>query len=57
MVWGAGGWCMVCIGKVVENGAMVVCERTNGRCELQGSMNHEKLGDMGHFVPIMKKVY
>jgi hypothetical protein len=34
MVWGFGGWCVVCIGKVVENGVMVVCERTNGQCEL-----------------------
>jgi hypothetical protein len=30
MVWGVGGWCMVYIGKVVENGAVVVYERTNG---------------------------
>ncbi len=36
---------------------MVMCERTNGRCELQGSMRHDKLGDMGRFVPIMKEVY
>ncbi len=46
------GWCVVCIGKVVENGIMVVCEKTNGRCELRGSVTHDKLGDMGHFVPI-----
>jgi hypothetical protein len=30
MVWGIGGWWMVCIGKVVENGVVVVCEKTNG---------------------------
>jgi hypothetical protein len=30
MVCGVGEWCVVCIGKVVENGAVVVCERTNG---------------------------
>jgi hypothetical protein len=29
MVWEVGGWCMVCVGKVVENGAVVVCERIN----------------------------
>jgi hypothetical protein len=29
MVWEVGGWCMVCMGKVVENGVVVVCERTN----------------------------
>jgi hypothetical protein len=51
------GWYVVCIGKVVENGAMVVCERTTGRCELQGLMKHDKLKDMGHFVPIRKEVY
>jgi len=30
MVWGISGWCMVHIGKVVENGVVVVCEKTNG---------------------------
>jgi hypothetical protein len=30
MVWGVGGWCMVCIGKVVEDGVVVVYEKTNG---------------------------
>jgi hypothetical protein len=40
MVWGVGGWCVVCIRKVVENGVMVVCERTNGQCELRGSTRH-----------------
>ncbi len=28
--WGVGGWCVGCIGKVVENGVVMVCERTNG---------------------------
>ncbi len=46
---------MVCIGKGVENGAVMVCERTNGQCELRGSMRHDELGDMGRFVPIGKK--
>jgi hypothetical protein len=41
----------------VENGVVVVCERTNGRCVLQGSMRHDKLRDMRHFVPIRKEVY
>jgi hypothetical protein len=57
MVRGVGGWCVVCIRKVAENEVMVVCERTNGRCELRGSMRHDKLRDMGHFVPIRKEVY
>jgi hypothetical protein len=48
---------VVCIGKVVENGAMVVCESTNGQCELRGSMTLDKLGDMGHFVHIRKKKF
>jgi len=30
MVWGVGGWCMVCIGRGMENGVVVVCERENG---------------------------
>ncbi len=47
MVWWVGGWCVVSIGKVVENGVVVVCEKTNGRCKLQSSMKHDKLGDMG----------
>ncbi len=34
MAWGVGGWCVVYIGKVVENGVVMVCERTNGQYEL-----------------------
>ncbi len=45
---------MVGIGKVLENGIVVVCERTNGQCELQGSMRHDKQGDMECFAPINK---
>jgi hypothetical protein len=30
MVWGFGGWFVVWIKNIVENGAMVVCGRTNG---------------------------
>ncbi len=48
---------MVCIRKVVENGAMVVCGRTNGQCELEGAIKHDKLRVMGHFVPIRKEFY
>ncbi len=48
---------MVCIIKVVENGVVMVCEGTNGQCELQGLMKHDKLRDMGHFVPMKKGVY
>ncbi len=57
LYWGVGGWNVVWIGKVVENGVVVVCERTNGRCELRSSMRHDKLTDMKHFVPIRKKVH
>jgi hypothetical protein len=49
MVWWVGGWCVVCIGKVVENGVVMVCEKTNGRCELQSSMKHDKLGNIRMF--------
>jgi hypothetical protein len=42
VAWGVGGWCVVCIGNVMDNGIMVVCEKTNGRCELQNSMKHDK---------------
>jgi hypothetical protein len=52
-----GALCVVSIGKVVENGVMVVCEKTNGQCELRSSMRHDKLGDMGCFVPMRKEVY
>jgi hypothetical protein len=48
---------VVCIGKGVENGVVVVCERENGQCELRGLMKHDELGDMGYFVPMRKKVY
>jgi hypothetical protein len=37
---------MVCIGRGVENGVVVVCERENGRCELQSLMRHDELKDM-----------
>ncbi len=57
MVWGVGEWHVGCIGKGVENGYVVVCEKENGRCELQGSMKHNELRDMGCFVPMRKEVY
>jgi hypothetical protein len=57
MVWGVGGWCVVCIEKGVKNGAMMVCEKTNGRCEQLSSMKHDELGDTRHFVPMRKEVY
>jgi hypothetical protein len=34
MQWGVGGWCMVCIGKGVKIGIVVICGRENGQCEL-----------------------
>jgi hypothetical protein len=54
---GINGWCVVYIRKGMENGVVVVCERGNGQCELQGSMRHDKLRDMGHFMPMKRKVY
>jgi hypothetical protein len=48
---------MVCIGKGVGNGGMVVYERANKPCELHSSMKHDELGDMGHFVPMKREVY
>ncbi len=47
---------MVCIRKGVENGVVVVCERTNGQCELRNPMKHDELKDMVHFVPMKKKI-
>jgi hypothetical protein len=46
-----GGWwvCVVSIGKAVENGVVMVCERTNGRCELRNSMRPDKLGNIRMF--------
>ncbi len=57
MVWRVGEWCVVCIRKGVENEIVVVCERTNGQCELRGSMKHDELGDMGRYMPMRKEVY
>jgi hypothetical protein len=30
MIWGVGEWCMFCIGKGVESGYVMVCEKENG---------------------------
>ncbi len=57
IVWGVGWWCVVCIGKGVENEVVVVYEMANGQCELRGSMKHDELQDMGCFVPMKKEVY
>ncbi len=35
MIWGVGGWCVVCIGKVVESEVVVVCEK------IVGNVNYE----------------
>jgi hypothetical protein len=42
---GDGGW------------VMVVCESTNGQCELWGLMIDDELKDMGHFMHMKKEVY
>jgi hypothetical protein len=43
IVSGIGWWCVVCIGKEVENGVVVVYEMANGQCELWGLMKHDEL--------------
>jgi hypothetical protein len=43
--------------KEVENGVVLVCEKTNGWCKLWGLIKHNELGDMGHFVPMKKEIY
>ncbi len=35
IMWKVGGWCVFCTGKRVQNRVVVVCEKGNGRCELQ----------------------
>jgi hypothetical protein len=30
MIWGLGEGCMICIGKGVESGYVMVCEKENG---------------------------
>ncbi len=35
----------------------MVYERANGQWELQGSIRHDELGDMGCLVPINKEIY
>jgi hypothetical protein len=42
---------MVYIRNGVDNRSLATCEKTNGRCQLQGLMKHDELEDMGHFVP------
>jgi len=42
---------MVCIGKRLENGVVVVCEKINDRCE------HDELRDMKYFMLMRKKVF
>lgn len=49
MIWGISGWCVVCIGKIVENGVVMVRESINGQCELQSLMRHDKLGNIRRF--------
>jgi hypothetical protein len=56
-VGGTNGWCMIYIEKGVENEFVVVCERANGQCELQGSLRHHELTNMRCFMPMRKKVY
>jgi hypothetical protein len=48
---GTSGCYMVCIGKGMENVVLVVCERGNGRCELQSLMIHDELRTWGVLCP------
>jgi hypothetical protein len=48
---------MVYIKNGVDNKFMVTHEKANERCQLRGSMKDDELGDIGHFVPMRKKVY
>ncbi len=41
----------------LENGFVVVCEKTNEQCKPQNLMIYDELRDMGHFVPMRKEVY
>jgi len=43
---------MVCMGDEVEDRLMVAHDEMNGRWELQGSMKHDELRDMGRLMPI-----
>ncbi len=47
------GWFVVCMGDKVEDRLVVAHDEVNGRWELQNSMKHDELGDMGHLVPMM----
>jgi len=54
---GKGSWRVVC-GLHKEGGGKWVCGgvgKANGQCELQDSMGHDELGDMGHYVPMIKR--
>jgi hypothetical protein len=46
---------MVWIGKVMENGVVMVCERKNGRCEFTKFNEIRLKRDMKHFMPMRKK--
>jgi hypothetical protein len=43
---------MVCMGDEVKDRSLVVHDEVNGRWELQSSMKHDELEDMGHLVPM-----
>ncbi len=40
----------------LENGFVVVCEKTNEQCKPQNLMIYDELKNMGHFVPMRKEV-
>ncbi len=56
VVGGVNGWCVVCVRNGVKNGFVMTNEKANGQYELWSSMKHDEFRDMGHFVPIRKKI-
>ncbi len=52
---GINGRCMVCMGDGVETRSVVAHDKTNGQWEVQGSIRHDELRDMGHLVPMRKE--
>jgi hypothetical protein len=39
----------------VETRSVVAHDKTNGQWEVQGSIRHDELRDMGHLVPMRKE--
>ncbi len=46
------GWFVVCMGDEMDDRLVVLHNETNGQWGLQSFMKRDKLGDMGHLVPM-----